>query len=104
MSFDVFESKTTLKKQLFMTAMRGKIAGSPDSLTIFVLRPSETKESRETFVVPAEEWNGTLKMVKVRTPKVAGPVGIIVYAAVDKGRIEVEETVLRYENGRWQKL
>jgi len=81
-----------------------KELGSPDAMTIVLLRPTETKESREVYEYRNDDQHFKLKMAKVRTRGVSRPIGVIVRTAVSDGQIIIEEWSLQLgRDGKWAK-
>jgi hypothetical protein len=97
--------KDDVEKQLLFEAMRGKTvveSTSPNSVTIVFVRPSKTKETRDTFEVRIPDHHLIIKMVKIRSASVVEPVGVIVNSAAKDGQMIVDESVLHFRKGKWR--
>ncbi len=79
------------------------VGSPPRSTTIFLFQPSKNKTSRESFELPPEEYSLTVKLVKIQTPTVVKPMGVIVHTEISKERVIVKELVLHYDDDEWHK-
>jgi hypothetical protein len=94
-----------LEFELLVQAVKGKTIGRQPKITIVLIRPDEILESRETYEFRNDDQGFVIKMVKIKTKRIVGPVAVIITAAVDEGKLLTEHMALRYgDDGRWSEF
>jgi hypothetical protein len=90
---------------LLKEAMKGNDLGSPATLSLVLIRPSESSESQKESEFANSEKQFKVRMSNRRTKHITHPIGVIVHSAIREGEIITEQSVLQLdEDGKWSRI